>query len=511
HLQTSLHLTLVLAAWCLFRTRVVIGGARLGGAGWGRLLTGGVLGLLLAAPQILPFLEYVGHESQGAIVLETEEQTAELDLLDAAAVMVAPGIHGGPHTNDYTGPEGRNINFNEIIGGYVGRLMLVLALVGAARSIGRGRDSRALFLACLALVAALVAWQVWPLHDIVRAIPGLRSTNTTRLLLFVAFGLAALGAIGVDALRERLRLEGRKAAVLGLACFAVTAGELVAFGDGYNPAIEPHLAYPRTPVTDFLAGEEGLYRVEGVHRTTLRASANLPYGISKLSGYDKIEFRPMTQLALLLTTGAVEGPFHSEIDVIDRMEALPLASLLGIRFLISEEELPPPLELAYTSPGGLFVYSNPGVLPRAFVARGFVVLEDQDERLAHLGAADMDPSIAVLHRRPEGEVDVDATGFAGTVEVERYAPLEVVLRAEMERPGLVVLADAFHPGWTATVDGGEVEIERVDHALRGIWLGAGESRIEMRYEPASMRMGLALGAFALLAIGALIGLGRRSR
>ncbi|MCZ6599061.1 MAG: hypothetical protein O7B99_15595, partial [Planctomycetota bacterium] len=58
HLQTSLHLTLVLAAWCLFRTRVVIGGARLGGAGWGRLLTGGVLGLLRAAPQILPFLEY---------------------------------------------------------------------------------------------------------------------------------------------------------------------------------------------------------------------------------------------------------------------------------------------------------------------------------------------------------------------------------------------------------------------------------------------------------------------
>ncbi len=509
HSQTSLHMLLVFGAYCLFRTRAGPADARLGLAGWKCLAAGGLLGALLAAPQLLPMAEYL-KESRGITVLETLEQTDELAALDAAVLMVAPDHHGGPHTHDYTGPEGRNLNYNEIIGGYVGRVMLVLALAGVAL---RFREPRVIFLAAVVALSALVAWQVWPIHDAFRLVPKLRSTNPMRLLLYVAFGLSMLGALGLDALLARLRLHGGKALAVGLGCFAVVAIELHAWGEGYNPAIEPELAFPATPTTDFLTGDDSVHRVQSVHRTILRSSANVHYEVQALTGYDKIELRPMFELFELFTT-STDNAFISEIDRVDRLDALPLASLLGVKYFLAEEELPPPLRLAHTSPGGVRTYENPFVLPRAFLASSVLVIESAEERLAHFGAPTLDARVAVLNERPEHPLfeDVASLGpedLPGDVLVDRYEPREVVLQVDARRPALLVLADAWAPGWSATVNGVDAPVERVDHALRGVFVDEGKCEVVLRYDPGSFRAGLILAGLALAGCAGLFFLGSR--
>jgi hypothetical protein len=91
------------------------------------------------------------------------------------------------------------------------------------------------------------------------------------------------------------------------------------------------------------------------------------------------------------------------------------------------------------------------------------------------------------------------------VAVTRHEPCRVELEAELELPGLVILADAEYPGWTLTVDGNPTTIHRVNHGMRGALVQAGRHHLIYRYEPRSLRHGLVLsGAGALILIAAFL-------
>lgn len=67
---------------------------------------------------------------------------------------------------------------------------------------------------------------------------------------------------------------------------------------------------------------------------------------------------------------------------------------------------------------------------------------------------------------------------------------------------LVVLPQPDYPGWTASVDGAEVPIVRVDDSFPAVIVPAGESRIELEFRPTYLRLSLvvtflSLGALAL--------------
>jgi hypothetical protein len=522
HFQTTLHVFLFVGAYALARTFHGPSGPLLRGRAWVRLACGGVLGLGLAAPQLLPFAEYVGA-SRGAEVLETVEQTSEVSPLAVASTLVAPDRFGRPDHGDYDGPSGVNVNYNEIVGGYVGRVALLLALVGLW---SMRRDPRGRFFGAAFVVCALVAWHVPGVYDLARTIPKLRSTNLTRLLIVVAFSLSILAGIGLDTLIRRAGLEGRRAAGAALLVLAALAIELVGWGRGYNPEVDPALLYPATPATDFLREHAGIDRVMSVEGSTLRPSANLPYRLQLLTGYDKLELRELNELVLRLTNAPPEIPFLSVMERMDRLQALPLASVLGVRWILANSELPPPLRRAWPDPssgelaeGDLRIFENPLALPRAFVARGATVIEDPQERLDRLAAADLDPWHAILERAPEGEVErralaalADPGAEHGQVAVTSYQPREIRLRAKLTSPGLVVLSDAWMRGWTARVEDRELPIERVDHALRGVFLDAGDRELVLRYDPPSFRLGMGIGlAAAGLMLVALAFGGRPAR
>jgi len=510
HLQTSLHLTLFVGAYVLFRLWRPIGSLRLSRRGFGWLCGGALAGALLSAPQLLPVLEYL-ETSQGGKVLEQIDPVGREGVKAASVLMVAPDRYGGPHTHDYTGPLGPNVNYNELIGGYVGRLLLVLALLqvlwlSRASPLGRGT----LYFAAATLVAALVAYQVFPVYELFRAVPRLRSTKLMRLFLVVAFGLSVLGAAGLEGLFARFRLKAGACALACAAAIAVVAAELLSFAHGYNPQVDAEVLLPRTQVTDFLQRETEPYRALGIDTTTLMPSANLFYGVPMVSGYDAVEYAALTELVLQLTNNPPVYPFISGIRAFDRIEALPIASLLNVKYLLSPIALPPPLEPVLDAE--LLVYRNPDARPRAFLARDAVVLEDSAERLAYMGRPDFDPEVAVLEHDSPGLVRFrDAwseEGDLGDLTLVSHEPREVLIEVDVPRPSLVVLADVWDREWSAELvplDTDEaptaVPIERVDHALRGVWVEPGRWSLRMRYDPRSTRIGLSLAAVALLALG----------
>jgi hypothetical protein len=208
----------------------------------------------------------------------------------------------------------------------------------------------------------------------------------------------------------------------------------------------------------------------------------------------------MTELVARLSTDPRGAVFAQEIRWFDR--ALPLAGLLGVRYLLSSKPLPEPFRLVLDGP--CKVYENPRALPAVFLAERTELVADPATRIARLASPDFDPRTALIEREPP----TDLPQFVQLFEDVLIQKDELVLKAHNVRSlafdatvtgrRLVVIPAAWAPGWRATANGVPIPVERVDHALRGAWLDWGYWHVELRYEPASTRIGLWIGGAALV-------------
>lgn len=117
------------------------------------------------------------------------------------------------------------------------------------------------------------------------------------------------------------------------------------------------------------------------------------------------------------------------------------------------------------------------VLAKGFDPRRTVVLEAVDPRLATV---------------PEGDV-VDEP-----VEIVAEDHGHVRLRTHRSRPGWLVTAQSWYPGWTARVCGVPVRRECANYAFTAVPLPAGECTIELDYAPKSVAQGAWISLVSLL-------------
>jgi hypothetical protein len=95
------------------------------------------------------------------------------------------------------------------------------------------------------------------------------------------------------------------------------------------------------------------------------------------------------------------------------------------------------------------------------------------------------------------------TGADEAVTVVRLEPDRVELDARLARPGLVVLADVYYPGWTLTIDGKAAPVYRANRIMRGAAVEAGQHRLVYAFRPRSFRVGLVVSGCGLALLAAL--------
>jgi hypothetical protein len=162
------------------------------------------------------------------------------------------------------------------------------------------------------------------------------------------------------------------------------------------------------------------------------------------------------------------------------------------------------------------IYENTEALPRARIVYGATAVRDLTEaldRLVQSAAGHSHTTTALAGRifvEPSnaGEVPPETPAAYPSGDFVRIAdgddPDEVELEAELSRPGWVLLADSFYPGWKATVDGVPTAIHPANGLFRSVFVSAGTHRITFRYEPSMFRAGLALAAVGLVMAGLLL-------
>lgn len=232
------------------------------------------------------------------------------------------------------------------------------------------------------------------------------------------------------------------------------------------------------------------------------------------------------------------------------------ARLLGVSLAIGDLEsgFVPPGLTAENSEGPARIHATPSPWPRAWVVHRIRRADDTDAALRVLLAPGFDAGLEAVvedpvprieevvapRPRPDAVRSPDLSpssispGPAGSPDSAGTPPSPkptgavpglppeparvvgrtsgtVTLRACLDRPGVLVLAEAYDPGWSAHDATGRREVLRVDVALRGVALPAGEHTITLRYRPRTFTAALVLAILGLAGIALVLMIHRGPR
>lgn len=177
--------------------------------------------------------------------------------------------------------------------------------------------------------------------------------------------------------------------------------------------------------------------------------------------------------------------------------------LMNVRYVVTwRQALLAPSELLYEEPAEedtTYLHRLQDHLPRAYIVHQVQVLKDE-EALRLLAEPRFDAlQTVVLDDQPHiGTLETPPA--QSTVRIVEYEPARITLEAEATANGILVLSEVYYPGWRAYVDGRETRILRADHALRGLALEKGSHRVELLYDPLSVKAGFVVSAGALIAV-----------
>ncbi len=149
----------------------------------------------------------------------------------------------------------------------------------------------------------------------------------------------------------------------------------------------------------------------------------------------------------------------------------------------------------------VYELTHPG--PRAWIVHHAEELADADARLARLAAPDFDiRAVAILEQA--APIDLPGPTAGSTARVLEQAPGRLVVDVRAAAPGLLILSENWYPGWQATVDGAAAPVLRADHTLRAVPVPAGDHRVTLWLDPASLKLGALLSAASLILAVALL-------
>jgi len=93
-----------------------------------------------------------------------------------------------------------------------------------------------------------------------------------------------------------------------------------------------------------------------------------------------------------------------------------------------------------------------------------------------------------------------ATDSTATVTLLSYEPNELKYTVESQTGGIVVFSEIYYPDWTATIDGEEAKLGRVNYVLRALRVEPGRHEVVMTFRPKSIDRTETIAYVALIAM-----------
>lgn len=180
----------------------------------------------------------------------------------------------------------------------------------------------------------------------------------------------------------------------------------------------------------------------------------------------------------------------------------PLWDLQGVSVVVNDRPEPPWPGLQPLGPG---IYRNPKAFSRIYVTGQTRWQPDRQESVRWLVANAATAANCTLVNSPSPSPSAPRNPVFQLKSLE-IQPNRVLASVTQDGDGMLVLTDAWWPGWRVRVDESEQTLYCANGGLhRAVWLTAGDHRVEFFYWPDSLTRGLLISISTALGLGLWLG------
>ncbi len=233
---------------------------------------------------------------------------------------------------------------------------------------------------------------------------------------------------------------------------------------------------PQTRIADLYPEPAGLREAVGEGRIFPGGNEFIPLGIRSVTGYHAARTQAVDDMLAGISSGGFPEVRSTGFTVlIDGGTVAPYGALVD--------------EMASDTSAGGFPAELSAPMPRAFMPASWVS-----------GGEAPAPGIP-----PEAVSTVSGgpdlpppSGQPGSAVITRDEPELVEIATESGEPGLLVLADTWHPGWRVSVDGTEARLLRANGWMRAVAVPAGQHSVCFTYDASDFSTGLLISVVTAL-------------
>ena len=514
-----------------------------------------IVGVLIAAPQLLPYLEYYSLSSTSIASANLDRSTVHLNI-NTLIHYVMPYITGSP----VTGFEELNSlfsiplsnNFNERTG-FSGIVTLFFALI----SLFFIRKKHIYFFSAMSVISLCIIYGIWPTSFFLKYIPLVNNINNMRLILVVCFSLSVLAGFGLDKIHEIRTKSTFKYFLIGLwmiilvVVFRFTSTlqpafllknpnlnnfifiqfsmflavmlvislltvfplkynrmflkisavillcfEMLWFAMDYNPSVSRSDDFPKIDAIDYLKRDNSLFRISGINGV-LPPNTGQIYGVYDVRGQD---FTTVRRYEELMTGKAGNFWFNSAYsNITSRL------FLCNTKYILThKKQVLPSNNFIKIYDNEISIYRIKKFINRAVLVYEYEVIPNKASVLAKITSKEFDPEkLLILEQDPElKESSSKHLGQTSSCKVNiiEYKPDEVVIELYSPKPGFLLLLDTYYPGWKAFVDAKPAKIYRANYNFRTVAVPSGKSTVHFKYQPLSLIIGIILCIIGIMFI-----------
>lgn len=277
---------------------------------------------------------------------------------------------------------------------------------------------------------------------------------------------------------------------------AALAAELLSLHFAINTFAPAETNFGPHPYVDTLRrllndGTHSRFLVEGGLRV-FPPNTGAAYGLPDVRGYSNI---PVSRYRLLLECAENRRDMRNWPTLV-HLES-PIYRLLGANYIFPAR---PPEGPAFERLRADLPWRRRAGLDRAFLIHELETVPDEGAMRARLADPEFDPGTRVyLEDWVAPRPPVAPARGPEAVRITMPRTTRTVVDATVTAPGVLVLADAYYPGWRATLNGRSTPIFPANWGLRGVALPEGQHTLVFEYRPGWMPAAVVMTLAGLLA------------
>ena len=249
----------------------------------------------------------------------------------------------------------------------------------------------------------------------------------------------------------------------------------------FVPKYEREQKQPLTQTDQLILKDQTLdYRVLNLASNTFNENETSYYHKS-IGGYHAAKLRRYQELIDAHITPEMQSLFSAiskaggDMREVNGDSIYPVLNMLNMRYIIL------PLQSGQNVP-----LQNPYTYGNAWFVDKVHYANNANEELEAVG------QLPLRHEAVADKKFSDVLGEStiqdsvSIVTIENYEPNQLTYKVRSGQGGVVVFSEIYYPGWTATIDGEEAELGRVNYVLRALKVTPGEHEVVLSFFPKSV-------------------------